>query len=100
MRYFLKSDASVFLQQVSAKVLALNGEKDIQVIAPSNTAGIKKALQKSKSPLYEVKILPGLNHLFQKCNQCSVVEYGMLDETMSEAALAEMAQWLQKNVLQ
>jgi uncharacterized protein len=100
MRYFLKSDASVFLQQVSAKVLALNGEKDIQVIAPSNTAGIKKALQKSKSPFYEVKILPGLNHLFQKCDQCSVVEYGMLDETMSETALAEMAQWLQKNVLQ
>jgi uncharacterized protein len=99
MQYFLKSDASVFLQQVSAKVLALNGEKDIQVVAASNTGGIRKALQKSTSPLYEVKIIPGLNHLFQKCDKCSVMEYGMLDETMSETALAEMIQWLQKNVL-
>jgi dienelactone hydrolase len=100
MQYFLKSDPSVFLQQVSAKVLALNGEKDIQVIAVSNTTAITKALKKSKSPSYEVKILPGLNHLFQKCEQCSVMEYGTLDETMSETALAEMTRWLQKNVVQ
>lgn len=100
MKYFLKSEPSIFIEQVSAKVLALNGEKDIQVIAHSNTDGIRKALQKSKSPSYEVKILPGLNHLFQKCKQCSVNEYATLEETFSEDALAEMAQWLQKNVLQ
>lgn len=81
-------------------MLALNGEKDIQVIATSNTEAIKKALTKSKSPAYEVKVLPGLNHLFQKCNQCSVMEYGTLEETFSEDALKEITQWLQKNVLQ
>jgi pimeloyl-ACP methyl ester carboxylesterase len=100
MKYFLKSEPSIFLEQVSAKVLALNGEKDIQVIASSNTEGIKKALQKSKSPSYEVKVLAGLNHLFQRCNQCSVMEYGTLEETFSEDALKEITQWLQKNVLQ
>jgi uncharacterized protein len=98
MKYFLQSDASVYLQSISAKVLALNGEKDIQVIATSNTEGIKEALQKSKSPSYEVRILPGLNHLFQKCKQCSVMEYGALDETFSEDALTVMSNWLLKNV--
>jgi len=100
MKYFLKSEPSIFIEQISAKVLALNGEKDIQVIASTNTEGIKKALQKSKSPSYEVKILPGLNHLFQTCKSCSITEYGTLDETFSEAALSEITQWLQKNVLQ
>jgi uncharacterized protein len=100
MQFFLASDASVLLEKTSAKVLALNGEKDVQVLATSNTEGIKKALQKSKSPLYEVKILPGLNHLFQKCILCTVNEYGMLDETFSESALDEMSKWLQKNILQ
>lgn len=100
MQYFLRSDPSVFLQQASAKVLALNGEKDIQVIASSNTEAIRKALQKSKSPAYDVKILPGLNHLFQKCGSCTITEYGMLDETFSEDALAEITQWLQKNILE
>ncbi len=99
MKYFLKSEPSIFIEQLTAKVLALNGEKDIQVIATSNTEGIKKALQKSKSPSYEVKILPGLNHLFQKCKSCSLQEYATLEETFSEDALTAMAQWLQKNVL-
>lgn len=100
MQFFLASDASLLLEKTSAKVLALNGEKDVQVLANSNTQGISKALKKSKSPSYEVKILPGLNHLFQKCTLCSVSEYGMLEESFSETALAEMASWLQKNVLQ
>ncbi len=100
MQFFLASDATLWLEKTAAKVLALNGEKDIQVLANSNTEGIKKALKKSKSPSYEVKILPGLNHLFQKCTLCTVNEYGMLDETFSETALDEMAKWLQKNVLQ
>ncbi len=99
MQFFLASDASALLEKTSAKVLALNGEKDVQVLANSNIEGIKRALKKSKSPSYEVKILPGLNHLFQKCTLCTVAEYGMLEETFSEAALVEMASWLQKNVL-
>ncbi len=100
MNYFLKSNASVFIEQTNAKVLALNGENDVQVIATSNTNGIKKALSKSRSPSYEVKVLPGLNHLFQRCVKCNITEYGELDETFSVEALTEIEKWLKKNVLQ
>jgi alpha/beta superfamily hydrolase len=99
MQYFLKSDPSVFIEQTTAKVLALNGENDIQVLPASNTDGIKKALEKSKSPVHEVKVMPGLNHLFQKCKKCSVIEYGELEETFSPEALGEIGNWLKKNVL-
>ncbi|MCE3281660.1 MAG: hypothetical protein K0Q66_397 [Chitinophagaceae bacterium] len=99
LQFFLASDPAVYLEKVSAKVLALNGEKDIQVLPSSNTAGIRKALQKSRSPFYEVKVLPGLNHLFQYCFACTVNEYGMLEESFSEIALSEITGWLRKNVV-
>lgn len=99
MQFFLASDPVPFLERTTAKVLALNGQKDIQVLPVSNTEGIKKALAKSKAPVRDVKILPGLNHLFQKCNLCTIPEYGSLDETFSEDALNEIASWLQTNVL-
>lgn len=97
-KYFLSFDPQSWLQKLNCKVLGLNGDKDIQVISKQNLPGIEKALKKSKSPLYETKELPGLNHLFQHCKKCTVEEYGELEETFSPAALKIMADWLIKNV--
>lgn len=99
MKYFLNNDPSKLVEKINAKVLALNGEKDIQVLAKPNLAGIKVALQKSKSKVADVEMLPGLNHLFQKCTKCSVSEYGQLEETINPAALTAIGDWLKKNEL-
>jgi alpha/beta superfamily hydrolase len=99
MKYFLLSDAFMNYQKAYSPVLALNGSEDIQVIAKKNLTGIKQALQKSKSKNYEVKELPGLNHLFQQCKKCSLSEYGQLEETFAPEALEMMAKWLEKNVM-
>lgn len=96
--YFLKSDPQLYLQKLSCKVLALNGDKDIQVISKSNLEGIRQSLAKSKSKVYDVKELPGLNHLFQTCKTCAATEYGGLTETISPAALQTVGDWLDKNV--
>lgn len=96
-RYFLSFDPQQYLQKLNTKVLALNGEKDIQVIASSNLAGIEQALKKSKSK-YTVKLMPGLNHLFQKCTTCSIQEYEQIEETVSPDALKEINDWLNKTV--
>ncbi|MBS1773362.1 MAG: alpha/beta fold hydrolase [Bacteroidetes bacterium] len=98
LNYFLKYDPQPTLQKLSCKVLALNGEKDVQVLAKSNLAGIQASLQKSKSKSYETKELPGLNHLFQTCKQCNTAEYGDLDETFSPTALQTIGDWLDKKV--
>jgi pimeloyl-ACP methyl ester carboxylesterase len=97
-RYFLAFDPQPYLQKLHCKVLALNGSKDIQVISSSNLAGIEAAFKKSKLKNYTVKELPGLNHLFQTCNKCTVSEYGELQETFSPVALQEITVWLNKNI--
>ncbi len=99
MKYFISTNPADFLEKTNAKVLALNGEKDIQVIAKPNLEGIKNALQRSQSKGYETKMLPGLNHLFQHCKQCTVAEYGKLEETFSPEALTIMGDWLKKEVI-
>ena len=96
--YFLHVDPAVYLEKLSCKVLAINGEKDVQVIAKSNLEGIKASLQKSKSHSYEIKELPGLNHLFQQCVTCTSNEYGVLTETIAPIALQTIGNWLDKNV--
>lgn len=95
--YFMRFDPASYLEKLSCKVLALNGDKDIQVLASQNLPGIAAALKKSKSPAYEIKELPGLNHLFQSCHTCKVEEYGELEETIAPAALEIIGQWLKKN---
>ena len=78
--------------------MALNGDKDLQVSSKTNLEGINNALKKSKSPAYEVKEIPGLNHLFQHCKKCTINEYGELEETFSPEALNIISNWLNKNV--
>ncbi len=96
--YFMKADPTPYLQKLSCKVLALNGEKDIQVLAKPNLEGIRKALGKSKSKKWETEELPGLNHLFQTCKTCTAQEYTQLDETISPAVLIMVGDWLDKEV--
>lgn len=97
-RYFMKFRPSQYLEQLRCKVLALNGSRDIQVISSQNLPGIERSLKKSKVKSYEIKEMPGLNHLFQTCKACSVEEYGKLEETFSPAALKVMTDWLKKEV--
>ena len=97
-KYFIAYDPGINLRKLSCKALALNGEKDIQVIAKSNLAGIKSSLEKSKSPAYSVMELQGLNHLFQHCQSCTIEEYAQIEETFSTDALQTIADWLNKNV--
>jgi len=97
-RYFLAYDPKPNLVQMNCKVLALNGDKDIQVISRSNLAGMRIGLAQSKSKVVLTKEMKGLNHLFQTCTKCTVEEYGELEETFSPTALALIVDWLDKNV--
>lgn len=97
-RYFFEADPAEFIRQLQCKVLALNGSKDLQVLPKQNLTAIRNALLKSKSKKFETIELPGLNHLFQHCNTCTIQEYGQLEETFSTEALEVMLKWLNENV--
>jgi pimeloyl-ACP methyl ester carboxylesterase len=95
-RYFIQYDPADNLKKIRAHVLAINGDKDIQVISKSNLQALATALQSGKARSYAIHELKDLNHLFQTCKVCSVQEYGQLDETFSPVALQLITSWLKK----
>lgn len=95
MLYFINYNPSNVLEQVQCPVLALNGEKDLQVAPKENLAGIESALIKGKNNNFSIKVMPGLNHLFQECVTGAPDEYGSIEQTISPDALKEILMWIQ-----
>jgi pimeloyl-ACP methyl ester carboxylesterase len=93
-RYFIAYDPAAALQKVKCPVLALNGEKDLQVPPKQNLPAIRKALQEGGNQHVEIDELPGLNHLFQTAKTGAPSEYGEIEETMSPVAMEKIATWI------
>jgi pimeloyl-ACP methyl ester carboxylesterase len=93
-RHFLTFDPRPVLAQVTCPVLAINGEKDLQVDPKQNLPEIEKALQKNAD--VTCLELPGLNHLFQTCKSGAPAEYGVIEETFAPRALTAIADWICK----
>ena len=91
---FIKMNPQNYLTKTNCPVLALNGEKDIQVAAKPNLAGIKTILQKNNNTHVTTMEMPGLNHLFQHCKKCTADEYGELEETFDTATLKIILDWI------
>lgn len=96
MRYFLDTDPAQFWSAVKCPVLALNGEKDLQVSHEMNLPVIKTAVRKGGNRKVKTVLLPGLNHLFQTTETGSPNEYGKIEETFSPAVLELMTTWIRK----
>ena len=96
MRYTLTYDPATALRKVACPVLALNGEKDLQVSAAQNLPAIKKALEEGGNKQIEIDEMPGLNHLFQTAKTGSPTEYAQIEETISPVALDKVASWILK----
>ncbi len=95
MQYFIKYNPAPALEKVKCPVLAINGEKDLQVPPKENLEAIKKALTKGGNKGVTTKELPNLNHLFQECKTGSPDEYATIEQTFSPIALTEIFKWLQ-----
>jgi hypothetical protein len=95
-RYFLTYDPAENLRKVWCPVLALNGEKDLQVSPALNLPAIRQALEQGGNKHFEADELPGLNHLFQTARTGAPSEYAEIEETMSPVALEKIADWILK----
>jgi dienelactone hydrolase len=98
LRYFIATDPADYWSQVKCPVLALNGDKDIQVDATQNITAISNSLRAAGNKKVTVRIIPGLNHLFQTCQQCTFQEYAKLEESFSPTALKMILDWLDKTI--
>ena len=92
--YFLKFDPAEYLTKLNCPVLALNGEKDIQVSAKQNLEGIRSILEKSNNKNFKIMEIPALNHLFQHCKKCSADEYSELEESFDPGTLPLISNWI------
>jgi len=79
---------------VKCPVLAINGEKDLQVSPKENLSAIEEALKTGGNQNYTIKELPGLNHLFQTAQTGLSSEYAKIEETISPIALKIIGDWI------
>jgi len=96
----LRANPAELIARVHAPVLALYGERDLQVPAVMNAAPMRAALQ-AAAPSHRhehsrVEIITGANHLFQHCTYGTIDEYETIDETVAPAVLEKVVQWLQQ----
>jgi uncharacterized protein len=82
------------LSRVTCPVLAVNGAKDTQVIAADNLKSIAEGLKAGHNTHFDIKELPGLNHLFQTAQTGIESEYVKIEETFSPMAMATIADWV------
>jgi pimeloyl-ACP methyl ester carboxylesterase len=93
-RDFVKYDPAPTLSKLVCPVLAINGEKDLQVPPEQNLPAIRKALEAAGNKNFEVVELPGLNHLFQNAKTGAIGEYAEIEETMSPAVMEKISSWI------
>jgi pimeloyl-ACP methyl ester carboxylesterase len=96
-RFFLTYDPRPALREVRCPVLAVIGEKDIQVPPKENLPEIEKALRAGGNKDFTVKELPHLNHLFQTCQTGGIDEYVRIEETFAPSALELITDWIVKH---
>ncbi len=94
MLYFLRFNPATVLEKVKCPVLAVNGEKDLQVPPKENLEAITKTLQKAGNKKLTTKVFPNLNHLFQECKTGSPNEYAEIEQTFAPVALEYVTQWI------
>jgi hypothetical protein len=94
-RFGLNLDPQEVLARVQIPLLAINGDRDLQVSATENLAAIDSALEAAGNPDYTTVTLPGVNHMFQTSQTGSPAEYGTLDETIAPSALTLIGDWVE-----
>lgn len=92
MNWFVDYDPTADISAMKCPVMAINGDKDCQVISSLNLPSIRQLLQKNKRHL--VKEYPSLNHLFQHCQTGLPTEYGNIEETISPEVLTDIVEWI------
>lgn len=93
-RYFLSYDPRPALAKVKCPVLAVIGERDLQVPPAQNMPELEKALKAAGNTDYTLRELPELNHLLQTCKTGSPTEYAEIEETIAPSALELIGTWI------
>lgn len=98
MYQFLVYDPALALKKVNCPVLAMNGERDLQVLAQPNLDAIKASLDLARNKDLTIIKFSNLNHLFQECVTGLPAEYGQIEQTLSPEMLEKLGEWVEGQV--
>jgi pimeloyl-ACP methyl ester carboxylesterase len=96
LRFFVAYNPATALEHVTCPVLALYGERDLQVIPAQNAPELEQALKRAHNREVTIRLLPQLNYMFQRSRTGLAWEYAAIPEDMSSVALNEIGRWLSK----
>jgi uncharacterized protein len=92
-RSFIELEPSEAIALINVPMLALFGEKDMQVLPAPNSEAADSLSASEDLPLETVTI-PSANHLFQPANTGMPGEYGMLDKRFADGFVEAILEWL------
>lgn len=92
--YLFHLDPKKYIKKIKSPVLAISGEKDLQVPAVKSINSMKKCLKNKKNS--DFFIVENLNHLLQPCINGTPDEYPVIETTISENVIGLIIEWLDK----
>ena len=91
-QFFINYNPKADIAKITCPVMAINGEKDVQVMSAMCLDALRRVLPANGHHL--IKSYPGLNHLFQHCETGMPDEYEGIEETISEEVINDIISWL------
>lgn len=85
-------------EKLTAPVLFLTGEYDLETPAAYHFPVIESILKRSQHKDFTLEKLRGLNHRFQKTDNGAPSLYGTLEETFATSALRAIGDWIDERV--
>jgi len=89
---FFQLSPSKYIKKMKCPVLAIGGEKDLQVDAAANNALFKLYLPENQHHKFIIE--PSANHLLQPCATGSPKEYGQIETTIKPEVLKAIGEWM------
>ncbi len=99
LRFFFDYDPRDDLRQITAPVLALFGELDVQVDVAQNQGRFEAALAEAGNDDVTVIVFADANHLFQQAVTGNVDEYSTLTMAFAPGLLETISDWLAERFL-
>jgi pimeloyl-ACP methyl ester carboxylesterase len=96
-RQFLDYDPEPVLEKLQCPVLALSGDRDLQVDSTENVPLLRKASEASENKDFTVVEVAGVNHLFQTAPSGAPALYGAIEETMAPQVLTAVTSWVARH---
>ena len=96
-RYAISLDVVSQYTGLKCPALLLFGEKDKQIDASENMALITEAVKTNNKTNISIRLIEGVNHMFQTADTGSEYEYVQIEETISPEVLNLLSDWILNN---